>query len=89
VDCWRVGACLRQGGGRVGCQAATLRVQPGQDLQAAVDAAAPGDVVEVEQRGHVRATCVIDKPLTLRGLSRPTSAAGTRATPSASRPPTW
>ncbi len=51
--------------------AATVSVQPGQDLQAAIAAAAPGDVVEV-QRGHYRANLLIDKPLTLRGLDRPT-----------------
>lgn len=51
--------------------AATVTVQPGQDLQAAIAAAAPGDVVEV-QRGHYRANLLIDKPLTLRGLDRPT-----------------
>ena len=51
--------------------AATVSVQPGQDLQAAITAAAPGDVVEV-QRGHYRTNLLIDKPLTLRGLGRPT-----------------
>ena len=51
--------------------AATVTVQPGQDLQAAVAAAAPGDVIEV-QRGNYRVNLLIDKPLTLRGLNRPT-----------------
>ena len=51
--------------------AATVTVQPGQDLQAAIAAAKPGDVVEV-QRGHYRANLLIDKPLTLRGVDRPT-----------------
>ena len=51
--------------------AATVVVQPGQDLQAAIAAAAPGDVVEV-QRGQYRANLLIDKPLTLRGVGRPT-----------------
>ena len=51
--------------------AATVTVQPGQDLQAAVAAAAPGDVIEV-QRGNYRVNLLIDKPLTLRGLDRPT-----------------
>jgi len=55
----------------VAAGAATHRVQPGQDLSAAVAAAAPGDVVEV-QRGVYRANLLIDKPLTLRGLDRPT-----------------
>ena len=56
--------------------ATTVRVQPGQDLQAAVTAAAPGDVVEVS-RGFYRVnTLRIDKPLTLRGIDRPTVSGG-------------
>jgi len=51
--------------------AATVTVHPGQDLQAAVAAATPGDVIEV-QRGNYRVNLLIDKPLTLRGLDRPT-----------------
>ncbi len=56
-------------------QAAMLRVRPGGDLQAAIAAAAPGDVVEVE-RGRYRANLRIDKPLTLRGIDRPTLSGG-------------
>ena len=51
--------------------AATWRVQPGESIQAAVDRAAPGDVIEIERaryEGHV----LVDKPLTLRGIDRPT-----------------
>ncbi|WP_205763708.1 nitrous oxide reductase family maturation protein NosD [Acidovorax sp. SRB_24] len=55
--------------------AATHSVRPGQDLQAAIDAAAPGDEVEV-QRGFYRANLRIDKPLTLRGVGRPTLSGG-------------
>ena len=56
--------------------AATVRVQPGQDLQATVTAAAPGDLVEVP-RGFYRVnTLHIDKPLTLRGIDRPTLSGG-------------
>ena len=55
--------------------AATVIVHPGQDLQAAVAAAAAGDVIEVE-RGLYRANLLIDKPLTLRGLNRPTLSGG-------------
>ncbi len=51
--------------------AATIRVQPDQDLAAAVQAAATGDVVEVT-RGVYRTNLLIDKPLTLRGIGRPT-----------------
>lgn len=57
------------------CQAATLSVHPGDDLAAAVAKARPGDVVEVA-RGRYRANLVIDKPLTLRGLDRPTISGG-------------
>ena len=55
--------------------AATVQVQPGQDLAAAVRAAAPGDTVEVA-RGQYRANLLIDKPLTLRGIGRPTISGG-------------
>ncbi|HNJ82612.1 MAG TPA: nitrous oxide reductase family maturation protein NosD [Piscinibacter sp.] len=57
--------------------AATLRVAPGQDLQAAVDRAAAGDVIEVE-RGHYDVNLRITRPLTLRGIGRPTLAGGQR-----------
>jgi nitrous oxidase accessory protein len=55
--------------------AATVQVRPGQDLQAAITAAAPGDVVEV-QRGFYRVNLRIDKALTLRGVDRPTLSGG-------------
>ena len=55
--------------------AATVVVKPGQDLAAAVQAAAPGDVVEVA-RGMYRVNLLIDKPLTLRGIDRPTLSGG-------------
>ena len=61
------GACL--------AAAATVTVQPGQDLAAAVKAAAPGDVIEVA-RGMYRVNLLIDKPLTLRGVDRPTLSGG-------------
>ncbi|AVP58347.1 nitrous oxide reductase family maturation protein NosD [Pulveribacter suum] len=56
-------------------QAATVAVSPGGDLAAAVQAAQPGDTVEVA-RGHYRANLLIDKPLTLRGVGRPTISGG-------------
>ena len=51
--------------------AATLGVAPGQSIQAAIDQAQPGDVIEV-QRARYRENLRIDKPLTLRGVDRPT-----------------
>ena len=51
--------------------AATLRVVPGESVQAAIDRAAPGDVVEIE-RGRYPGALTITKALTLRGLQRPT-----------------
>ncbi len=57
--------------------AATWRVKPGEDLQAAVTRAAAGDVVEVE-RGFYDINLHIAKPLTLRGRGRPTLSGGQR-----------
>ncbi|MGE5452171.1 MAG: nitrous oxide reductase family maturation protein NosD [Acidobacteriota bacterium] len=50
---------------------ATWVVQPGQSVQAAIDRAQPGDVVAV-QRGLYAGALRIPKPLTLRGVNRPT-----------------
>ncbi|PVY90046.1 nitrous oxidase accessory protein [Acidovorax sp. 99] len=55
--------------------AATVQVRPGQDLQAAIQAAKPGDTVEV-LRGAYRVNLRIDKALTLRGIDRPTLSGG-------------
>ena len=52
-------------------QAATLRVKPGASLQQAISAAQPGDVLEIE-RGLYQGNFIVDKPLTLRGINRPT-----------------
>ncbi len=51
--------------------AATVRVRAGQPLQAAIDAAHPGDVLEIERATYV-GNFVINKALTLRGVNRPT-----------------
>ncbi|MBA4343708.1 MAG: nitrous oxide reductase family maturation protein NosD [Methylibium sp.] len=59
------------------CWAATWRVKPGEDLQAAIARAAAGDVVEVE-RGFYDVSLHIAKPLTLRGIGRPTLSGGQR-----------
>lgn len=52
-------------------QAATWTVRPGEAIQPVLDRAAPGDVVEL-QHGMHRGNLRIAKPLTLRGLQRPT-----------------
>jgi len=48
-----------------------LTVHPGDSVAAAIQAAAMGDTVQVEH-GHYPAHLVITKPLTLKGLARPT-----------------
>ncbi|MBN8504417.1 MAG: nitrous oxide reductase family maturation protein NosD [Burkholderiales bacterium] len=50
-------------------------MRPSDDLQAALDAAAPGDVLEVERAQRV-GHFVIRKPLTLRGLRWPRLSGG-------------
>ena len=57
--------------------ATTVRVAAGQSLQAAIDAAHPGDVLEIE-RGMYTGNLIVNKPLTLRGLDRPTLSGGQR-----------
>lgn len=54
--------------------AATLRVGPGESIQAAIERAASGDIIEIE-RARYNENLRIDKPLTLRGLNRPTISA--------------
>ena len=56
-------------------QAATLRVKAGASLQQAISAAQPGDVLEIE-RGLYQGNFLVDKPLTLRGIGRPTLSGG-------------
>lgn len=51
--------------------AAEFTVQPGQSIAASIAGAAPGDTLLVE-RGHYRERLLIDKPLTLKGMNRPT-----------------
>lgn len=55
--------------------AATWTVRPGEAIQPVLDRAAAGDEVEV-QRGLYTVNLVIAKPLTLRGLDRPTLSGG-------------
>ncbi len=53
-----------------GVQAATVQVNVGDDLQAAIQAARSGDVLEIAP-GTYRGNFVVNKPLTLRGVQRP------------------
>ena len=55
--------------------AATWRVEAGASIQHAIESAAPGDVVEVA-RASYRDNLRITKPITLRGLDRPTISGG-------------
>ncbi len=55
--------------------AAELTVKPGQSIAAAIARAQAGDTVRVE-RGYYRERLLIDKPLTLLGINRPTISAG-------------
>lgn len=55
----------------VAVAAAEIRVHPGDSIAAAVARAQAGDTVAVE-RGRYEEHLVIDKPLTLRGIDRPT-----------------
>lgn len=55
--------------------AATWRVRPGERIADAVAQAAAGDTVEVE-RGLYQERLLIDKPLRLRGIDRPTISGG-------------
>ncbi len=51
--------------------AAQWTVHPGESVAAAVKAARPGDTVRIE-RGYYEAHLLIDKPLHLQGIDRPT-----------------
>ena len=55
--------------------AGELTVRQGESIAAAIARAAPGDVVRVE-KGRYQERLVIDKPLTLRGIDRPTLSGG-------------
>lgn len=67
----RAGLVLLGGLGAGWAAAAVITVQPGQSIQAAIDQAAEGDIVQV-QRGRYVENLRIDKQLTLRGIDRPT-----------------
>ncbi len=56
-------------------QAAEWRVHPGESIATAIARAGAGDTVLVE-RGRYTERLVIDKPLTLKGIGRPTVSGG-------------
>lgn len=58
--------------------AATWRVRAGEPVQPVIDRASPGDVVELQPGLH-RGNLMIRKPLTLRGVQRPTLSGGMHA----------
>lgn len=66
------GACLLAAGLAF---AGEITVKQGQSIGAAVARAAPGDVVRVE-RGRYQERLLINKPLTLKGIGRPTLSGG-------------
>ncbi len=66
---WLCGALLALCGGAA--EARTWTVTAGSSIQAAIDAAAAGDVIEIA-RAHYRENLRVAKPLTLRGIARPT-----------------
>lgn len=53
----------------------TFYVKPGQSIQAAINAASPGQIVEV-QNGTYHETVNVTKPLTLKGVGEPVVDAG-------------
>ncbi len=55
-------------------RSAVIKVQPGQSIAAAIRAAQPGDTVQVA-RGFYAEHLLIDKPITLQGVDRPTISA--------------
>ena len=55
----------------VSARAAEIRVHPGESIAAAVARASAGDTVAIE-RARYEEHLVIDKPLTLKGIDRPT-----------------
>ena len=55
--------------------AADIAVARGESIAAAIARAAPGDVIRIE-RGRYAERLLIDKPLTLKGIGRPTVSGG-------------
>ena len=64
--------CLLAAGG---VPAAEITVAPGESIAAAIARAAAGDVIRIE-RGRYEERLLIDKPLTLKGIGRPTLSGG-------------
>ena len=72
---WRLFAASTLAPACVIASAATWQARPGQALQPIIDAARAGDVIEV-QRGFYPGNLRIAKPLTLKGIERPTISGG-------------
>ena len=64
--------CLLAAGGAA---AAEIAVAPGESIAAAIARAVAGDVIRIE-RGRYEERLLIDKPLTLQGIGRPTLSGG-------------
>jgi len=58
-----------------GAHASVLRVRAGESIASAIRQAQPGDTVQVEP-GTYKERIVVDKPLRLEGIGKPTIAAG-------------
>lgn len=67
----RVGGALLCFWAAASALAAEITVAPSQSITEAIARAAPGDVIRIE-RGHYQERLLIDKPLTLQGINRPT-----------------
>jgi nitrous oxidase accessory protein len=73
MKCW--GAAVLLLAAAVPAWPAEIRVHPGESIAAALVRARAGDTVAIE-RGYYEEHLRIDKPLTLRGIDRPTISAG-------------
>ncbi len=71
----RLAAAATLAAASLAATAAEWTVRPGEPIAAAIARAAPGDTVVVE-RGRYEGHLVVDKPLILRGVGRPTVSAG-------------
>lgn len=76
LSAWRLALGALAGlAAAVAVPAAEWTVRPGESIAAAIDRATAGDTVLVE-RGRYAERLLIDKPLTLKGINRPTLSGG-------------